>query len=65
MGNTVYNTMDPENIKAILATKFEDFGVGPRLDFFGPLLGNGIFTSDGPHWERSRVSWLAYLYDEY
>jgi len=56
MGNTFFNTTDPENIKAILATNFNDFGLGMRLDTFGDLLGRGIFTSDGPHWEFSRVS---------
>lgn len=56
MGQTFYSTTDPENIKAILATNFKDFGLGKRLETFGPLLGKGIFTSDGPAWEHSRVS---------
>jgi len=56
MGNTFIKTIDPENVKSILATKFEDFGLGSRLDSFGPLLGSGIFTTDGAHWEHSRVS---------
>jgi hypothetical protein len=56
MGHTFFNTIDPENIKAILATNFSDFGIGQRLDAFGALLGRGIFTSDGPQWEHSRVS---------
>jgi hypothetical protein len=55
MGMTFFNTMDPENIKAILATNFKDFGIGQRLDAFGDLLGRGIFTSDGAQWEHSRV----------
>jgi len=56
MGQTFFNTIDPENIKAILATNFNDFGIGMRLDAFGALLGRGIFTSDGAQWEHSRVS---------
>jgi len=54
MGNTFLNTIDPENVKAVLFTNFADFGLGFRLKSFGPLLGHGIFTSDGPHWEFSR-----------
>jgi len=54
-GHTRIQTIDPENIKQVLATKFHDFGLGRRLKTFGPLLGSGIFTTDGPHWEHSRV----------
>ena len=55
MGRVFVNTIDPENIKAVLATNFNDFGLGHRLHTFGPLLGRGIFTTDGAHWEHSRV----------
>ena len=56
MGRVFINTIDPENIKAVLATNFNDYGLGHRLHTFGPLLGRGIFTTDGAHWEHSRVS---------
>lgn len=56
LGLKFYNTIDPENIKAILATNFSDFGLGQRLKTFDALLGKGIFTSDGEAWEHSRVS---------
>ncbi|RDW75176.1 putative cytochrome P450 52A12 [Coleophoma cylindrospora] len=55
MGRTFINTTEPENIKAILATNFKDFGIGKRINAFGPLLGQGIFTSDGALWEHSRA----------
>jgi hypothetical protein len=55
IGRVFINTIDPDNIKAILATKFEDFGLGYRICTFGPLLGKGIFTTDGAVWEHSRV----------
>lgn len=55
LGLEVIATTEPENIKAILATSFKDFGLGGRLDAIGALLGQGIFTSDGLHWEHSRV----------
>ncbi|KAH8816184.1 cytochrome P450 [Xylogone sp. PMI_703] len=54
-GRHFINTMDPENIKTILATNFEDWGLGKRIDSFGPLLGEGIFTTDGKQWEHSRA----------
>lgn len=55
IGKSLIMTMDPENIKAVLSTRFNDFGLGQRLLAFGPFIGKGIFTSDGAHWEHSRV----------
>ena len=37
-------TKDPENIKAVLATQFNDFSLGTRHGFLYSLLGDGIFT---------------------
>ena len=49
------STADPENIKMVLAKGFEDFGLGPRrAHFLGPLVGHGIFTTEGAPWKRSR-----------
>ena len=53
-GQTGYFTTDPENIEAILSTNFEDYGLGSRRLAWLPLLGEGIFTQDGPAWKRSR-----------
>lgn len=50
----VIGTSEPENIKTILATKFEDYSLGFRLAALGPLLGRGIFTTDFKEWENSR-----------
>lgn len=55
LGRKIIVTTEPENIKSILATKFNDFGLGQRAKAMGALLGPGIFTSDGLHWQRSRV----------
>ena len=54
-GIPVIVTKDPENIKALLATQFNDFSLGRRSDFFYPLLGKGIFTLDGEGWKHSRA----------
>lgn len=54
-GEQVVHTVEPRNVQAVLATKFEDFEIGKRRhQQFGPLLGYGIFTSDGAAWERYR-----------
>ncbi|XXH01639.1 hypothetical protein Hte_007999 [Hypoxylon texense] len=53
-GVTGYFTTDPENIDAILSTKFEDYGLGSRPLGTYPLFGEGIFSQDGPAWKRSR-----------
>ncbi|KAI5963462.1 uncharacterized protein KGF55_002342 [Candida pseudojiufengensis] len=50
----LYSTKDPENIKALLATQFNDFSLGLRHSQFLPLLGNGIFTLDNEGWKDSR-----------
>ena len=49
------STVEPENIKTVLSTKFKDFGLWKRFEFIGKLLGHGIFTSDGEAWAHSRA----------
>jgi cytochrome P450 len=53
-GVTGYITTDPENVDAILSTKFDDYGLGSRQIASLPLLGEGIFGQDGSPWKRSR-----------
>jgi hypothetical protein len=57
-GNTVYLkflhmtatlTIEPEIVKTMLALKFKDFELG--RESLEPLLGKGIFTTDGADWE--------------
>ncbi|KAJ6090417.1 hypothetical protein N7486_009232 [Penicillium sp. IBT 16267x] len=55
LGRTLVETIDPINVQTVLASKFKDFDLGSRNDAFGPLLGQGIFASDGPAWEHSRA----------
>jgi cytochrome P450 len=48
-------TSEPENIKTILSINFKHYGLGFRLKHFEPLLGKGIFDTDGDHWAMSRA----------
>ncbi|QPG95370.1 hypothetical protein C2857_000306 [Epichloe festucae Fl1] len=49
-------TAEPRNIQTMLALKFKDFGLGVnRTENFAPLLGNGIFATNGKQWEHSRA----------
>jgi hypothetical protein len=51
LGRPNFMTSDPKNIQAILATKFNDFEIGEaRIRNFFPMLGKGIFTSNGKNW---------------
>jgi cytochrome P450 len=53
---SIIATIEPDNIKTMLASKFEDFDVGVRrARAFSPLLGNGIFCADSTRWQYSRA----------
>lgn len=48
-------TADPENIKAILASQFDDFGRGKAFSKrWSHVLGTSIFNVDGSLWHESR-----------
>lgn len=48
-------TAEPENVKAMLATRFNDWNLPDRRKAaFAPLFGAGIFTTDGAAWKHSR-----------
>lgn len=56
MGLNVIHTVEPEIVKTILSTKFDDFALSQRrIKAIGPSLGTGIFASNGHAWERSRA----------
>ena len=52
---TIIATAEPANAKAIFGTQFDDFATGGRLQVLGPLIGKGIFSSDGDDWRHSRA----------
>lgn len=48
-------TLEPENLKTIMALDFKKWSLGNRRkEAFVPLLGHGIFTTDGEAWHNSR-----------
>lgn len=54
-GRRVIFTADPENIKAILATQFTDYGKGePFHREWQDFLGDSIFVTDLDKWHSSR-----------
>ena len=54
-GSTILFTMDSGNMQTMFTSAFDNFGVaslryGPSV----PLLGSGIFTTDGAQWDNSK-----------
>ncbi len=55
VGRRCIFTADPENIKAILATQFADYGKGELFHReWKDFLGDSIFATDGDLWHASR-----------
>ncbi len=56
LGQRFFVTLEPENLKTIFSTSFDAFGHGPTRKAAGkPLIGNGIFASDGVEWHTARA----------
>ena len=54
-GTKCIHTMEAENVQAVLAQKFDCFGVEPmRLHVGEPFIGKGVFSTDGAYWRLSR-----------
>ena len=55
LGRQLVTTIEPENLKTIQALNFKQWSLGYRRKVaFTPLLGRGIFTTDGGDWQHSR-----------
>jgi len=55
LGTSSINSIEPENIKAVFLSNFNDWGVEPvRLPAQGLFCGRGFITTDGAAWEHSR-----------
>lgn len=51
MTKTFITTIEPENLKSILASDFQSYSLGEgRKRLLVPVLGEGIFTMDGKEW---------------
>ena len=51
---SIISTQEPENIKSILATNFDSYGIAYLRTVMAPFLGKGIFVVDGAAWQHSR-----------
>ena len=48
-------TIEPDNLKTMLALNFKDYSLGDRrINAMLPFLGSGIFSTDGAAWQHSR-----------
>ncbi|KAF7188062.1 Cytochrome P450 monooxygenase [Pseudocercospora fuligena] len=55
LGRHMHITTEPENLKVIQAKEHTKWSLGRRRKYgFRPLLGDGIFTTDGSAWQHSR-----------
>lgn len=55
LNHRIVLTADSENIRAVLATQFNDFGKGERFHAqWQEFLGDSIFSTDGDQWKTSR-----------
>ncbi|KAI3406453.2 hypothetical protein KGF56_000584 [Candida oxycetoniae] len=49
-------TIEPENIRYMCSSaNFDSWNIGDRPKAFHPLLGDGIFSSEGTSWKHSRI----------
>ncbi|KAH6896724.1 cytochrome P450 [Thelonectria olida] len=56
LGKKTYWTIDPDNIRAVLASNFKEWALPPaRVAAFSACWGGGIFGADGAEWEHSRA----------
>ncbi len=55
LSTNIIFTMEPENVKTILASSFNDWTMTTRRKrATHAYIGHGIFTADGPIWKQSR-----------
>lgn len=58
LGDDRLLTMNPENIKKVLATDFDNYRKGNLFNGITEgMLGVGVFNSDGEMWQFHRKSW--------
>lgn len=56
VGHDMILTNEPQNVQAVLASKFDDFEIGARRRAHSSqLVGVGLLNADGPVWKHSRA----------
>ncbi len=50
----VYSIANPETIQHVMQMNNQNYTKGERIDIAKPLVGNGLFTSEGDFWRRQR-----------
>ena len=50
----IITTVEAENVKTVLALNFKSYGLAELRNGLIPLLGKGIFSTDGEAWQHSR-----------
>ena len=59
---TVVATVEPENLKSVLASDFRNYSLPDgRKKLLGPVLGEGIFTTDGKEWVLSFLALMTFF----
>lgn len=51
---TFYQVNHPEGVKRVLQDNYHNYVKGDLFEKFSPLIGHGLFVSDGPLWLRQR-----------
>ena len=52
--NRAYLVTDPEGVKHVLQDNHINYIKGPWYQVLRPLMGDGLFSSDGDYWKRQR-----------
>jgi cytochrome P450 len=50
----VYSIANPESIQHVLQMNNQNYSKGDRIRIVSPLIGNGLFASEGEYWRRHR-----------
>ncbi|KAI5263421.1 cytochrome P450 [Aureobasidium subglaciale] len=54
-GLNIVTTIDPANIKTVLAHKQNEYDLGGKIYAWGSLVGQSVSTFDGPEWTHRRA----------
>lgn len=50
----VFSIADPDSIQHVMQMNNQNYTKGERIKIASPLIGNGLFTSEGEFWRRQR-----------